>query len=99
MSLKNIGFSKEHRRTGRTVFCSMMICKSTRLRIAYLYTELHCDLGPPYGTTNPLEAICECPIERLDEYFSTGPARKFENNDDLFEWIEEQGRSPTLDHA
>jgi len=58
----------------------------------YLFTELHWDVGPPHGTANPLEAICECPIARLDEYFLTEPERKFENNDELFEWIEEQGR-------
>ena len=58
----------------------------------YLFTEFHWDVGPPYGTANPLEAICECPIERLDEYFLTGPERNFEDNVKLFDWIEEQGR-------
>lgn len=58
----------------------------------YLFTELHWDIGPPHGTANPLKAICECPIQRLDEFFVRGPARNIEDNIELFDWIEEQGR-------
>ena len=33
----------------------------------YLFAEYHWDTGAPFGTANPLEAICECPIECLSE--------------------------------
>lgn len=58
----------------------------------FLFTEFHWDNGPPHGTANPLEALCECPIERLDEYLEQDGQRSFEDNTALFEWIEEQGK-------
>jgi hypothetical protein len=58
----------------------------------YLFTEFHWDIGPPYGTANPLEAICECPVKRLDEYFRHDSDPGIEPNAELFDWIEKQGR-------
>lgn len=58
----------------------------------YLFTEFHWDIGPPHGTANPLEAICQCPVERLDEYFRPVSVSEINPNTELFDWIEEQGK-------
>jgi len=54
----------------------------------YLFTEFHWDIGPPYGTACPLEEICECPVERLDEYFRLDSEPGVEPNTERFDWIE-----------
>jgi hypothetical protein len=43
----------------------------------YLSTEFHWDIGEPYGTAQPVEALEECPIKDFDE-----------ENQELFDWIE-----------
>lgn len=58
----------------------------------YLFTEFHWDIGPPYGTANPLEAICQCPVERLDEYFRHETGSGLDFNTELFDWIDQQGK-------
>lgn len=58
----------------------------------YLFTEFHWDIGPPHGTANPLEAICQCPVERLDEYLRPVSVSEINPNTELFDWIEEQGK-------
>ncbi|XZE17494.1 hypothetical protein SH449x_002768 [Pirellulaceae bacterium SH449] len=59
----------------------------------FLFAEYHWDTGEPFGTANPLEAICECPIKDLREYLTSDPTNKtLENNQVLFDWIEQKGR-------
>ncbi|TWU61935.1 hypothetical protein V7x_36260 [Crateriforma conspicua] len=58
----------------------------------YLFTEFHWDNGPPFGTANPLEALCECPILPIDECLERKSRTEFMDNVSLFEWIEEQGQ-------
>lgn len=57
----------------------------------FLFTEFHWDTGPPFGTANPLEAICECPIECLNEMLYEQQEEKHVENLLLFQWIEQQG--------
>ena len=57
----------------------------------YLFTEFHWDNGPPFGTANPLELISECPVLCLDEYLGRISPDHVDGNNDLFEWIEQQG--------
>lgn len=33
----------------------------------FLFTELHYDVGPPFGTVHPIEELEQCPIEDLRE--------------------------------
>lgn len=63
-----------------------------KMAVRYLFAEFHWDIGPPFGTANPREAICECPIERLEEYFPAKSGQSIVNNTALFDWIDEQGR-------
>lgn len=56
-----------------------------------LFTEFHWDTGRPFGTSNPLEAICECPIECVNETPCEKHVEKHVENSLLFEWIEQQG--------
>ena len=58
----------------------------------YLFAEFHWDTGEPFGTANPLEAICECPIVDLHEYRVLVPSGELEPNQELFDWIEQQGK-------
>jgi hypothetical protein len=57
----------------------------------YLFTEFHWDAGPPYGTANPLESICECPIQSLVEYSRSATGELIENKE-LFDWIDARGK-------
>ena len=52
----------------------------------------HWDTGETYGTANPLEAICECPISSLNEYYPSAPNVYPAQNQELFEWIELQAK-------
>ena len=56
----------------------------------YLFTEFHWDTGPPYGTANPLECIKNCPIEDLSEGRIGKAAKRYFDNEALFQWINEQ---------
>lgn len=58
----------------------------------FLFAEYHWDTGEPYGTANPLEAVCECPIKDIREYLSIDADKSnIETNQALFDWIEQQG--------
>ena len=57
----------------------------------FLFTEFHWDTGAPYGTANPLEQLCECPVTTLDEYLSLS-TEELIANEELFNWIETQGQ-------
>ena len=63
-----------------------------KFTLRYLFAEFHWDTGEPYGTANPLEAICECPISSLNEYFPSAPNAHPAQNQELFEWIELQAK-------
>ena len=58
----------------------------------FLFAEFHWDTGPPFGTANPLEVICQCPIARLEEYRFENSQNRPVDNSELFDWIEEQGK-------
>ncbi len=56
----------------------------------YLFTEYHWDIGPPFGTANPLEAICLCPLKCLEEKIVPLGNQPFQDNTRLFDWIEQK---------
>jgi hypothetical protein len=58
----------------------------------FLYSEIHVDCGPPYGTAKPFEKICRCPLSKLDEFLDERVNGNLVENVTLFEWIDEQGR-------
>ena len=58
----------------------------------FLFIEFHWDIGPPHGTANPLELICECTVPCLDKHLGVISQDHIEDNSELFEWIEHQGQ-------
>ena len=56
----------------------------------YLFTELHWDVGPPYGTVRPFNEICKIPDDIECSIGDWGKDQKpiFTENKKLFEFLE-----------
>lgn len=77
----------------------------TKFGHRFLDMEYHWDTGYPYGTANPLELICICPLPdgEVGHWIRHASALQAEDttddsdlkwlsNDELYAWIEEQNK-------